>query len=148
MTEREYGKLGAALIESLQQAVEWTRGERTDLRVDVLHGPVGTGDPVEGPPAFFGFQIADIRERLGLSRELFGRLFGVSAGSVRAWETGRREPSPAACRLLQIACLHPELVRDVLFMSEEEIGAMDTAPPVPTRIERTPNHRAAADTQG
>ena len=144
----ERGKWGDVLVEALGDAVAWTRGERPDLRVDVLPGPVGGDGHVEEPPAFFGFQIADIRERLGLSRELFGRLFGVSASSVRAWETGRREPSPAACRLLQIACLHPELVRDILFMSAEEIGAMDTAAPVPTRIERTPTHRAAADTQG
>jgi DNA-binding XRE family transcriptional regulator len=146
--EKDYGKLGAKLVRSLEEAVEWARGER-ELQVDCVPGPVGAGNPVEKPPAYLGFQIADIRAKLGLSRELFARLLGASVSSVAAWETGRREPSGAARRLLQVADRYPDQVLDVLLMSAEEIG--ETIPgqrAAPTRIERPVPRKEAADTQG
>ena len=40
--------------------------------------------------------IRSQRTRLGLSRDAFGKLVGVSAGSVLAWESGKSKPRAAA----------------------------------------------------
>jgi transcriptional regulator with XRE-family HTH domain len=175
----ERGRWGDTLVEALEEAVEWTRGERNDLlvvrysrrgdgmvvreesrggtvlREEVLPAgslpPVDTdpSDHVEGPPAYFGFQIADIRAKLGLSRELFARLLGSSVSSVSAWEQGRREPPGAARRLLQIADADPDLVRQILLAPPQD-APEEARPPraLATRIERPVTRRAVADTQG
>ena len=40
------------------------------------------------------------RLSLGLSQSLFAQLLGVSASTVQAWEQGKRQPDPMACRVL------------------------------------------------
>lgn len=40
------------------------------------------------------------RLSLGLSQTLFAQLLGVSASTVQAWEQGKRQPDPMACRVL------------------------------------------------
>ena len=40
------------------------------------------------------------RLSLGLSQALFAQLLGVSASTVQAWEQGKRQPDPMACRVL------------------------------------------------
>jgi hypothetical protein len=173
----ERGRWGDTLVEALEEAREWARGERNDLLVvryyrrddgmvvreesrggavlreevlpaDSLPETVDGANHVEGPPAYFGFQIADIRTKLGLSRELFARLLGSSVSSVSAWEQGRREPPGSARRLLQIADAHPDLVLQILFEPADD--ASDAHPPraVTARLDVAGRPRAAADTQG
>ena len=50
------------------------------------------------------------RHRLGLSQDTFAELLGVSAGTLRGWEQGRRQPNRAARVLLRVAAEHPEVV--------------------------------------
>ena len=40
------------------------------------------------------------RLSLGLSQALFAQRLGVSASTVQAWEQGKRQPDPMACRVL------------------------------------------------
>ncbi len=47
-----------------------------------------------------GERIQTIRKKLGLSRSQFEELTGVSASTLRYFETGERELSPSKARLL------------------------------------------------
>jgi hypothetical protein len=173
----ERGRWGETVVQALEEAVEWTRGERNDLLVvryyrrddgmvvreesrggtvlreevlpaDSLPETIDSGGHVEGPPAYFGFQIADIRTKLGLSRDLFARLLGSSVSSVSAWEQGRREPPGSARRLLQIADADPDLVLRILFEPVEDVSGARPPRAVAARVDVARLPRAAADTQG
>jgi putative transcriptional regulator len=51
--------------------------------------------------------VADIREKTGLSQSRFATLLGVSVRTLQDWEQGRRAPSGAARTLLLVADRNP-----------------------------------------
>mgnify|MGYP000252737315 CR=1 FL=1 len=53
-------------------------------------------------------EIAAARESLNVSQTVFARLLNVPTVTAASWEKGRRKPSGAALRLIQIARKHPE----------------------------------------
>jgi putative transcriptional regulator len=55
-------------------------------------------------------EIAAARESLNVSQPVFARLLNVPTVTAASWEKGRRKPSGAAFRLLQIVRKHPELL--------------------------------------
>lgn len=55
-------------------------------------------------------EIVAIRRQLNVSQTVFARLLNVPAVTAASWEKGRRHPSGAAVRLLQIARKHPEVL--------------------------------------
>jgi putative transcriptional regulator len=57
--------------------------------------------------------VADIRERTGLSQARFAQLLGVSVRTLQDWEQGRRAPSGAAKTLLVIADKNPRALLEV-----------------------------------
>ncbi len=57
--------------------------------------------------------IADIREKTGLSQTRFAQLLGVSVRTLQDWEQGRRAPSGAARTLLLVADKNPRALLDV-----------------------------------
>jgi putative transcriptional regulator len=55
-----------------------------------------------------------IRRRTGLSQAVFSRRIGVSTGTLRNWEQGRRMPDgPARVLLAMLAC-NPRIVEETL----------------------------------
>jgi len=54
--------------------------------------------------------VAATRGKLGLSQEEFAAAFGVSAGTVRNWEQGRRTPDGPALVLLTVIDRAPRTV--------------------------------------
>jgi DNA-binding transcriptional regulator YiaG len=135
----EHGTLGKLIIQSLEEAIAYERGELTDVRVtrferredgsvervetrgeavisrEVL--PPGRWDRprkafLEGPPWYPPHSVREIRHKLSVSQAIFAQMLGVSASTVRAWEQGRREPEGAARRLLQMADLHPDVLEE------------------------------------
>ncbi len=58
-------------------------------------------------------EILKLRKRLGTSQAVFARLLNVSTTTEIKWETGRRKPSGAALRLLDIARRRPEILYGV-----------------------------------
>jgi putative transcriptional regulator len=58
-------------------------------------------------------EIAATRESLNVSQPVFARLLNVPTVTAASWEKGRRKPSGAALRLLQIARKHPEALLEV-----------------------------------
>lgn len=112
--EKEYGKLGALIIEGLQEALKHARGEEARVRVlPPVEVTTARKAHLELPPWYPPYLIREIRQKLSVSQAIFAQMLGVSASTVRAWEQGRREPEGPARRLLQVAEAHPEVLRDV-----------------------------------
>ena len=109
-----YRRLKDAIAE--MQAIR--RGERAPSRAwEVL--PDGQGgfirrrlDPHSLAPARAAAENEAVaaRTKLGLSQDTFAALLGVSPGTLRGWEQGRRQPNQAARVLLLLAARHPEAV--------------------------------------
>ena len=57
--------------------------------------------------------VAEIRERTGLSQAHFASLLGVSVRTLQDWEQGRRAPSGAARTLLLVADRNPKALLEV-----------------------------------
>lgn len=86
------------LLESVRQGGAKLRGEQS-------------------PSGIFDYPDPDvraIRAHYGLTQELFAQLLGISLGTLRNWEQGRRRPDGAARMLLKVAAKHPEAVLDVV----------------------------------
>lgn len=58
--------------------------------------------------------VQKIRKRLKLSQSQFARLMGISVGTLKNWEQGRRKPDGPARVLLGVAASHPEVLPDVV----------------------------------
>jgi len=55
-------------------------------------------------------EIAAIREKLNLSQPVFAALLNVPLTTARSWEQGKRKPSVAALRLLDLARQRPNIL--------------------------------------
>ncbi len=65
------------------------------------------------PARITKFKPADVkalRSRLGQSQTEFALMIGVSVGTLRNWEQGRRRPDGPALALLRVATINPRLV--------------------------------------
>src|SRR5262245_46340099 len=65
------------------------------------------------------FQVAEpdirsLRERHALSQSQFAALMGISVGTLRNWEQGRRRPEGSARVLLRVVERHPDAVFEVV----------------------------------
>ena len=58
--------------------------------------------------------VAAVREQMGLSQTKMATLMGISVGTLRNWEQGRRRPEGPARTLLRVAAKHPEAVLDAV----------------------------------
>jgi putative transcriptional regulator len=86
------------LVESVRQGGAILRGARKPSRVFEFSEP----------------DVRAIREHYGLSQEKFASLIGISVGTLRNWEQGRRRPEGPARMLLRVAAKHPGAVLDVV----------------------------------
>jgi putative transcriptional regulator len=77
---------------------------------DILHGRKQPSRSF----AFDALQVKKIRKKLHLSQSEFSRVFGISAGTLKGWEQGRRKPRGAAAVLLRVADSRPEAVLDAI----------------------------------
>ena len=55
-------------------------------------------------------EITAARKALQVSQPVFARILNVPTVTAVSWEKGRRKPSGAALRLLQIAREHPDVL--------------------------------------
>ncbi len=99
MSDEAFGEL----VESLNYALRYERGERRGFRVTVIPKP---------PKGRTMRDIVKIRRRLNVSRSVFARILNVSTKTVQAWEQGVRVPSEASLKLLAVAQKHPEALLD------------------------------------
>lgn len=96
-------KLFQELLESVKQGAEITKGTMTPSRIF----------------QFPETEVRLLRERFGLSQDKFATLVGISVGTLRNWEQGRRKPEGPARVLLNLASEHPEWLLDQVKKSEE-----------------------------
>jgi putative transcriptional regulator len=92
-------ELFGELVESLGEALEYSRGVQVNARATMLPAP---------PKPMSKQEIIKLRQRLNYSQAVFARLLNVSVKTVQAWEQGVRVPSDAALKLLSVAKHHPE----------------------------------------
>ena len=92
--------VGARIVEGLEQAIAWTRGENDDVRVTLVHVPE--------------VDVRAVRTRMGLSQAQFATKFGFPPATLRNWEQGRSRPDAPTRVLLAVIAKHPEAVEDVL----------------------------------
>jgi len=53
-------------------------------------------------PKFTGEEVKQLRSRIKVSQPVLAVLIGTSASTVRAWETGQKNPGGPSCKLLDI----------------------------------------------
>ena len=92
--------VGARIVEGLEQAIAWTRGENNDVRVTLVQLPE--------------VDVRDVRTKMGLSQAQFANKFGFPPATLRNWEQGRSRPDAPTRVLLAVIAKHPEAVEDVL----------------------------------
>jgi len=100
-------KLFQELLESVKQGADITKGTMTPSRTF----------------QFPETEVRLLRERFGLSQDKFATLVGISVGTLRNWEQGRRKPEGPARVLLNLASEHPEWL----------LGQMKKKKELPTR---------------
>ena len=83
----------------LNQAIEYEKGNLNAKSKTLSITPI---------EVFTASEIKDIRKSAGLTQNLFAQFLGVSLKTVEAWESGRNQPSGAACRMLSITKKNPQ----------------------------------------
>jgi putative transcriptional regulator len=96
MSKKAFEKIAAGLTDAIAIA----KGD-ADPATYQLHAP----DDID---------VLKIRRALGLTREAFAMRFGLSLGTVRDWEQGKRRPEGAARVLLAVIETEPEAVTRAL----------------------------------
>jgi putative transcriptional regulator len=98
--KRESPTVGERIIEGLQEAVAWSKGQNDQLRVTLAQVPE--------------VDVRKVRRQMGLSQAQFAAKFGLSPATLRNWEQGRAHPDAPTRVLLAVIAKHPEAVEDVL----------------------------------
>lgn len=91
--------LGSRITEGLGKALEHAKG--SDVPGLVVHVPAS-------------IDVVAVRKRVGLSQDAFARRIGVSLGTLRNWEQGRRGPEGPARVLLAMLERNPRVVEETL----------------------------------
>lgn len=89
---------GKKILEGLDEALRFTRGEDTGARVWQV--------PV--------LDAAEVRKKTTLSQEEFAQRFRINLGTLRNWEQGARQPEGPARVLLMVIDQEPEAVERAL----------------------------------
>jgi putative transcriptional regulator len=99
LAEKNMSKTADRVMQGLREAAAHARGE-----------PVA-GLKIHVPRSV---NVSAIRRRTGLSQAAFSRRIGVSTGTLRNWEQGRRDPDGPARVLLAMLARNPRIVEDTL----------------------------------
>ena len=87
-------KMGHALIEAMQELVDYSEG-KINLRTTKLNvAPVCKTISAD--------EIKNLRKELGMTQGVFATVIGVSKKTVESWETGRYTPVGSSRRLLSV----------------------------------------------
>jgi len=97
---------GGDLVESVEAMAAHLRGERKlTLRARTLTLP----EPIA--PLRPG-DVASIRRQLNVSQSVFAALLNVPKVTAISWEKGRRKPTGAALRLLDLIRKKPHILQE------------------------------------
>ena len=95
-------KAAERITQGLREAASHARGEKVPGLT--LHIPRAV-------------DVSAVRRRTGLSQAAFSRQIGVSTGTLRNWEQGRRSPEGLARVLLAMLARNPRIVEEMLGKS-------------------------------
>jgi len=98
--EKKQPTVGERIMEGLEQAVAWSRGEEVPVQVSLVRIP--------------DVDVRKLRQRMGLSQTQFATKFGFPPATLRNWEQGRVRPDAPTRVLLAVIAKHPESIEDVL----------------------------------
>ena len=93
-----------SLLQSLRDHADYLEGKKKlTMRVTsvVLPPPIKRIKPKE---------ITAIRQKLNVSQPVFAALLNIPLTTARSWEQGKRRPSGAALRLLDLARHRPKIL--------------------------------------
>jgi putative transcriptional regulator len=94
------------LVTSLKEAKAIMRGEMAPSRVFHIDN----------------IDVKNIRDKLRLTQKQFASLLGISLGTLRNWEQGRRTPEGPAKILLLVAAQRPETLLDIVKNSVQPVS--------------------------
>jgi DNA-binding transcriptional regulator YiaG len=103
----------AKLIASATQARQIAKGERVPARMYTASArTIGVAEP----RPYRRDDVIRVRQKLGVSQQVFANLLGRSGAAVRAWElpSSGKAPDGAAARLLEIFERHPEIAEELM----------------------------------
>ena len=103
----------ALLIDSATQARQIARGEQAPAR---MYSASARTIRVAEPRPYRRDDVMRVRQKLGVSQQVFANLLGRSGAAVRAWElpNSGKAPDGAAARLLEIFERHPEIAAELM----------------------------------
>ena len=82
--------VGARIIEGLEEAIAWSKGEDVAVQVTQVQIP--------------DIDVSEVRHRMGLSQSQFATKFGFPPATLRNWEQGRARPdAPTRVLLLEFS---------------------------------------------
>src|SRR2546428_5229274 len=94
----------ADLVRSVEDVRDHVIGkQKLTLRTTTIRLP-------KAAPVVTARDVTRLRNRLNVSQQVFARMLNVPTVTAISWEKGRRKPSGAALRLLQIAKKHPDIL--------------------------------------
>lgn len=106
MKKRKEKTFGATIIEGLEDAVAFQKGQR-QLRTT-------TRTLIPPAPSYTKQHIKSIRqELLKMTQPEFAHALNVSPSTVKSWEQGIRKPDNASNRLLQLIEQHPDWLQEI-----------------------------------
>lgn len=91
-------ELFSELVKSVKQASDIRKGKSKPSRYAVISEP----------------DVTAIREKYEMTQQEFSSLLGISVGTLRNWEQGRRKPQGPAKVLLKIAEKRPKAILESL----------------------------------
>jgi putative transcriptional regulator len=104
MKQKDINLNADELIQALTDVRDHVRGKRMlSMRSTTMALPARVQQIQPG-------EVRKIRLKLKVSQAVFARLLNVPVVTEASWEVGRRNPSGAALRLLQIAKKEPEVL--------------------------------------
>lgn len=103
----------AMLLASATQARHIARGEHAPAR---MYAASARTIRVAEPRSFRRNDVVRVRQKLGVSQQVFANLLGRSGAAVRAWElpNSGKAPDGAAARLLEIFERYPEIAEELM----------------------------------
>ena len=98
-----------SLVESLNQAIDYEKGNKKVARVRVVTIP-----DIEPITDYSKEKIREIRYTTNLPQKHFAQLIGVTQRAVEALEAGTRKPTGSAKRLFQLIEKDPGLINNMI----------------------------------
>lgn len=95
----------------LEEGIAYSKGKLTLKTVDVP----------EEPPEIDAPTLVALRKQTEMSQAVFARMLNVSTKTVQGWEQGRRQPSHASRRLIQVFSERPEVLCQIVGLPNVQL---------------------------